>query len=162
MRFKLNVTGANEISARLSQMPDSIDAILVSRMRELGEFIADYVRNTQLSGTVLHPQSGKLRDSIISTVSQAPGVVKVIVGSEGVAYAAIQERGGTTRPHTIYPNVAQALAFYWMGKWNLFRMVNHPGSNITATNYLRNTLEVQSGTIRSMIADALNEGIARA
>jgi phage gpG-like protein len=51
------------------------------------------------------------------------------------AYAAIQNFGGTTRPHVIKPRFKRALAFGGV----VVRQVNHPGSRIPARRFMNLT-----------------------
>jgi phage gpG-like protein len=49
-----------------------------------------------------------------------------------VAYAAIHQFGGQTKPHVIKPRYKRALAFGGV----IVRQVQHPGSNIPARPFL--------------------------
>lgn len=87
--------------------------------------------------------------------------------SANTAYAAIQERGGRTRPHVIMPRNAAVLA--WQsgskirfrksdgkamkaGKIMTFaKRVNHPGSKIPARPYLRPALQEAVPVIQSLV-----------
>lgn len=86
--------------------------------------------------------------------SRTGGRRAIDVGTN-VAYAAIQEFGGRTKPHIITPRVKQALAFNWpnapanlepskSGKY-VFKWVNHPGSIIKAQPYLRPAINESKG-----------------
>lgn len=72
-------------------------------------------------------ESGRLRASI----SNDHGSDFARVGSN-VAYAAIHQFGGQTRPHVVLPRNKKALAF----NGRVVRKVNHPGSKIPARPYL--------------------------
>lgn len=72
--------------------------------------------------------SGHLKDSIRN---QLQGSAAVVIGTNKI-YGAIHQLGGTTRPHTIVPRRAQALAT----PYGIFKKVRHPGSTIPARPYL--------------------------
>ncbi len=96
--------------------------------------------------------TGRLKRSLTQgrPYSKTGGSRAIDVGTN-VVYAAIHEFGGKTKPHLITPRIKQALAFEWpnapaglepskSGKY-VFSSVNHPGSVIKATPYLRPAIE---------------------
>jgi len=74
-------------------------------------------------------ESHRLRDSIVYRA----GPTQLAIGSN-VAYAAIHQFGGRTRPHPIRPKRKKAL--FWSGAAHPVRVVQHPGSDIPARPYL--------------------------
>jgi phage gpG-like protein len=84
-------------------------------------------------------RKGKLRRGLVTVGPSISGTtVKGGIAVRGVLYAAIQEFGGTTRPHVILPRKAKALAFAGAGGGTVFAMrVFHPGSVIPARPYIR-------------------------
>ena len=92
------------------------------------------------SGKILQ-RSGRLAASITPSSDGSSATV-----GTNVVYAAIQQFGGTTRPHVIEPRFKKALAFGGI----FARRVNHPGSKIPARPYL--SLTDHDGT---MIEEAM-------
>src|SRR5271154_6932377 len=123
----VEITGAAEIAQAFNRLPAKVESSLVRQMGELEAELIDRVRQ-KLSGEVLEPRSGALRDSIRG--DNSVGLV-VVVGSFGIPYAAIQEFGGTTSPHDIFPSTARVLAFVTGDGQEAFAtVVHHPGSRI--------------------------------
>lgn len=83
-------------------------------------------RSGHWPGKILQ-RSGRLKNSI----SQHWDDRQAIVGTN-LIYAAIQQFGGKTKPHTIKPKNKKALAF----AGRVLRSVKHPGSNIPARPFL--------------------------
>ncbi len=72
-------------------------------------------------------RSGRLEASITPVSSNDTAEV-----GTNVVYAAIQNSGGTTKPHVILPKNGKALAF----NGRVVRKVNHPGSKIPARPFM--------------------------
>lgn len=161
MRFSLTIDGDTDFVAKLVHAPSVVDKLVALKMEGIGKFLVSYVRTDKLSGQNLNMGTGKLAASITSNVEHENGRSVLTVGPEGVPYAAIQERGGQTAAHVITASRADMLHFYWHGREVFFKSVNHPGSNIKATHYMKETLEDNSGYIRTMIAEAVNEAIGK-
>ncbi|MEX3688867.1 phage virion morphogenesis protein [Paraburkholderia sp. BR14263] len=90
-------------------------------------------------------RSGRLASSIV----QAFDATSAQVGTN-LVYAAIQNFGGQTRPHTIAPKNAKALHFGGI----FAKKVNHPGSKIPARPFL--TISDSDGVqIESVVANYL-------
>lgn len=73
--------------------------------------------------------TGRLRASVTRRARR----MEAVVGTN-VAYAAIHQLGGRTRPHTIRPRRRRALA--WPGAAHPVAKVEHPGSDIPARPFL--------------------------
>lgn len=89
--------------------------------------------------------SGRLASSIVQSFDAASAQV-----GTNVVYAAIQNFGGQTRPHTIAPKNAKALHFGGV----FAKKVNHPGSKIPARPYLAMT-DGDYAQIESAVANYL-------
>lgn len=103
-----------------------------SLMREVGETFVQAARAAapvdKTSVPPKHP--GALRDSI-HVAYAAPRAVGVVAGGREAPYAAAQEFGA--RDHTIYPNRARRLNFFWKAQGKQFiggvgQPVSHPGN----------------------------------
>lgn len=104
--------------------------------------------------------TGKLRRSIFQEITLNPyqALGKVYV-SPDTPYARIQEYGGTTPPHDIFPNKASVLAFMIGGKQIFARSVHHPGSKIPALRYVHGPFEEMKPEIVARIKGAVGEAI---
>lgn len=110
---------------------------------------AEILQNIR-SKSGLHVRSGALLNSIGASKKvtvESDGSVTGQIGPQGIAYAAIHEFGGTTRPHRIEPRNARVLAFNMGGKPAFARFVNHPGSKIPARPYLGPALAAKQDEI---------------
>lgn len=76
-----------------------------------------------------------IRDGQLASSIQADSSNDQALVGTNVAYAAIQQFGGTTAPHIIRPRFKRALAFGGV----VVRQVNHPGSRIPARPFLQLT-----------------------
>jgi hypothetical protein len=96
-----------------------------------------------------------------------------IVGTAGaydLPYLRIQEYGGVTSPHDIFPVNAAALAFFMPGGFLPFKpgaatgdmvfakVVHHPGSKIPERSYARSALAMEKSNIIAMLDAAVNGG----
>ena len=161
--FALAVDGLEDAGARLAAYPAALAAALDAKAAGLAAALLDLVQNDKLSGAVLNPRSGALRNSIVASVSADADGLVASVGSEGdVKYAAIQEYGGKTGAHEILPVKAEALAFAVGGAQRFARRVEHPGSLIPERSYLRSSLDDMKGEILAALADAAVEAWERA
>jgi len=120
------------------------------------------VKEEKLSGQVLKNRTGTLRRSINYRIEGTETTMTAIVGTN-VAYAAIHEYGGTTKPHIIEPKNAKCLAFIasWgpgrgQGGKSFFARVNHPGSVMPERSFLRSALSEMQGQIRSELGFAVS------
>lgn len=116
--------------------------------------------------TLLTSRTGKLRNSVRVIEPQALSGVFVgglRAGGPGIPYAAIHERGGTTRPHTIEAKKGKLLS--WMDKTGVRRFarrVRHPGSRIPARPYLFPALEKSLPQISKQIGVAVEVAFEKA
>jgi len=107
-------------------------------------FVAADTRD--LAARLAGSRSGKLGASIQGRVVATSNAVSVVLFSEGVPYAAIQERGGTIAARIISAAKARALAFVWGGSgahaggYAFFTSVSWPGATITPKHYIRNAM----------------------
>ncbi len=153
--LNVQMIGDKELVARFRAMPSALRAALIRKTSVLTLMLEAKVK-AKLSGQVLNVVTGALRRSIQRRVTSTESSVKGEVYSAGdVKYAGIHEHGGTTPPHTIIPNKAQALSFVFMGKQAFFAKVNHPGSKIPERSYMRSSLREMRETIVSGYRDVI-------
>jgi phage gpG-like protein len=152
------LTGADTLGKRLTDLPADLQAALQTKAADLAERLRRHVTDDKLSGQVLHTRTGALKASIAADVSDQTGQVLVRVFSAGdVKYAAIQEYGGQTSPHDIVPGKAKVLAFVLHGGPVFARRIHHPGSHIPERSYLRSSLADMADQI---VAEFKNAAIA--
>lgn len=119
------------LMARLGGLPEKLRARLRAFIVRTNPVLAGSVRQ-KMTNNVLHVISGRLLNSVKNEMVENSSEVYGRVYSSGVPYARIQEQGGTTRPHDIYPRNAKALRFMMGGRVVFSTHVRHPGSRIPA------------------------------
>lgn len=133
-------------SARIAAMPGGIMPALFSGMKK-AMFLAEREAKLNLSGRVLHRRTGRLRNSILTRVTQSTHSVTGEIGSN-VVYARIHELGGV-----ITPKKAKALKFYIPGVgWRTSQKVTIP-----SRPYLRPALMDSLPEIRVLIAEEVRK-----
>ena len=158
MSVIFRIQGGDELVQRLNAFPAEFQAALINKMENAASEISQYLKGDLLSGGLLEARSGRLRASTYARVYASLSRVTLSVGSRGdVPYAGIQEYGGTTGPHDITPSKANVLAFMQGGKLRFARLVQHPGSNISAKAYLRTALTDKASLILDAFSGALQE-----
>lgn len=96
---------------------------------------------TNLSGAVLRPGSGALRDSVRAEMSEDASGFAARVWSDGsVPYARIQEYGGRIAVPEILPNRAKALAFVYGGRMVFAKSARAHVVDIPERSYMRTAL----------------------
>lgn len=154
--LRLRIVGGPEAMAALAARGESVR---FASKRALSDSIGIVFRkiNFNLTGAVLHVQTGRLRQSM-QTFMASDGSSATI--GTNVEYARIHEFGGTTRPHVIpVPTgriVGHTLTFSTPGKGRgeikskviklgggqmVMRNVHHPGATVPARPYMRPALE---------------------
>jgi phage gpG-like protein len=152
--LSIALVGEDALKTRLDSLPANIVAAIAAKSAALAEALADKVKNEKLSGAVLKPNTGALRDSIVAEVGVIDESVVATVSSAGdIKYAAIHEFGGKTAAHEILPVKAKALAFMLGGATVFAKRVMHPGSNIPERSYLRSSLAEMMDEIVGEIAE---------
>lgn len=159
----VEITGDQELISHLENMPDNIRKAVTKKVTTIRLKMEARVKQ-KLSGELLKVRSGDLLRSIGSETEQTSNGVYGRVFSTGgqgknPVYAAIQENGGTTRPHIIMARKAKTLAFMMGGKMRFAKFVNHPGSVIKGVHYMSGTLKEFENEIINGMQDAVAEGI---
>jgi phage gpG-like protein len=105
--------------------------------------------------------TGQLRGRLRASKAEVSGqTVSSGIGSS-VKYAAIQELGGRTAPHDIYPKNKATLKFQLGDRTVFAKVVHHPGSEIPARapiqHGIQDRLDNYSKAISDAIINALNQ-----
>ena len=131
---------------------DAVEEALRARAAELQARLLAQVQ-ANLSGAVLQSRSGALLASVEAGIAE-DGLGASISGD--LPYAAIQEYGGRTPPHTIVPVKAHALR---LANGTFAAIVHHPGSLIPARAPFGSALaalrEEIAGGLKAAVLDAL-------
>lgn len=158
--FKIELKGDSELVARLDAAPATVRRELTREITAIVLLLEGHIKNTKLSGQVLHVRSGDLRRSVhavLPVVQTATGVTGKVAQSGDVKYGAIHEFGGRTPAHVIEAKNGKALHFMMGGKDVFFKKVNHPGSQMPERSYMRSSL----ADLRNEIADRLQAAVKR-
>jgi hypothetical protein len=154
----LEVLGERNLLRNLDQMPDVVREILVDKVTRWTEQLEQDVGDN--IDTRLKKKTGKLRAGLDSEVIENGKRVEGRVFIHGVPHAKVQEEGGTTGPHMIYPDKAKILAFYGSTGRKVFaRRVSHPGGHIPASHFMKDAYRQRGPEISRGIKKAVIDGI---
>jgi phage gpG-like protein len=84
--------GGPQVLNHLTSLPEEAQRVLKSEVRSLAVELAGYVKESKLTGEVLHVRTGRLRRSITFRVDEQGSQITGIVGTN-VEYAAAHEFG---------------------------------------------------------------------
>lgn len=144
-----------KVAADIDRFEKGLNNIARDVLREEGEKLIRYIKFSKFRrGGAPGPRSivsrtGALEGSLKSIVKFAGRGLTLEISMEG-PQARILEEGGTTRPHVIRPKRAGgALAFFWpaIGKFVVFKKVNHPGSRFLPRRIIERSFEERSSQI---------------
>lgn len=156
--FYAEVVGQQRVS-NFDRMPAIVQTILTEKIEAYTERMADIAGD--LMAERLGTKTGRLNASAIQTVVTKDG--KTIRGSlrlANIPYARIQEEGGTTPPHMIYPRNAKVLAFIGAtGDKVIARRVYHPGGMIEGKHFMRDARRQLGPEISRGLKKAIVDGI---
>lgn len=163
--FTIELVGAGELVLRLDRMGSAVKAQLRRTVTALAIKLQAHIVRDKLHGQVLNQRSGALARSIqqVSPVEEGPGVYGRVFSAGDVKYARIQELGGKTPPHDIFPKNGKALKFFSMltGETVFARAVHHPGSRIPARPYMSTSLADMAAEIEREMRLAVVRGLQR-
>ena len=158
--FDVSLAGDKALDAALDGVPAAVRAAVAAKSASLADQLFALVQQ-KLHGGVLQSRSGALAASIQVQGPAINGdqIVTRLVSGGDLKYAAIQEYGGVTSAHDIYPSRAKALAFL-SGRGQVFaRVIHHPGSHIPERSYLRASLAEMAGQIDSELKAAAVDAV---
>lgn len=130
----------------IDAIPDDIRLIIREKVKDWTYKLQDLViQNIQQA---FFRKEGKLEDSIDVEFVEEGLRIEGRVYSHGVAHAKIQEEGGTTPPHVIFPKNGKVLAFMAASGHKVFAThVYHPGGQILGQHYMKNAYREMSPKI---------------
>lgn len=134
--LSVELLGHRKLLQDIDAIPDEVQVILYEKAEQWAEQVYD--KTMANLAERLDIKTGRLEESIDYEVHSEEGRISARVYSSGVPYAGIQERGGTTPPHMIYPVEGKVLAFIGATGDKVFATrVAHPGANIKGAHFLR-------------------------
>lgn len=156
--FYAEVVGQDRIN-NFDRLPVVAQAIIIQKVTAYSEKMAD------LAGDLLEERlgtkSGRLSASSIETeVTVEGGNIKGRVFIANIPYARMQEQGGTTPAHMIYPQKGRVLAFMGaMGDKVFATRVFHPGGAIPGKFFMRDARRQMGPEISRGLKQAIVQGI---
>lgn len=153
------VVGDRNALRNLDHMPDTVRAVLLekteSNVRKLKEAVEDEIAKDSKSGKLL----SAVRMEVINS-GTGPVEGRVFIDETVAPYGRIQDKGGTTPPHMIFPKNAKILAFMGATGDKVFaRHVFHPGGQIPPKNFMANARRGLAGAFSRDIKKSIVEGI---
>lgn len=141
----------------LRRLPPVVQDAVSARMRQLADRLSTRVKQ-KLSGEVLSPKTGRLRNSIVARFYESGKKATISLASRGdVPYAAIHEYGGRIGPHRIAVRSRSVLAWSGAGGLAFARYVRHPGAQIPERSYMRSSIDEVVPDMRAALEDAIRE-----
>lgn len=159
MEFTVDLVGRNHLSGLFASLP----AIAQLAMREQVEAYLD--EGEELAIQYIEERTGphstgRWAASVKTRITNEGERIAGIIYFDGVPYGRIQDRGGQTPPHMIYPRRAKILAFMAASGQKVFaRRVSHPGARIPAMNITRDVQRELGARMSRSIKKAIVNGI---
>lgn len=161
LNYGIKISGYDQLIRNLDQMPVMVRVLLREKFEALAEDMQVELEDDIYRKMQGEESTGQLAESVQSYVQESGGQIQLVVGFDGtVNYARIQDKGGRTPPHMIYPNKGRVLAFMGnAGKMAFATRVFHPGAVIPAKNYLKDLRAKFAKRIASETKKAIVQGI---
>ncbi len=152
----LSVTGADELVARLAQLPATLRAGLVPVFSGIADTLYARVME-KLDGEVVKARSGKLRsaiapvsDDLSANVSLDPGIAP---------YGSALEFGASIPAQLIAAKNAKALAFVVGGRQVFATHVMHPAIVLPPHSFLRSALDELGPDMTAQVAAGVDAAV---
>lgn len=134
--LSVELLGHRKLLRDVEAIPDDIRMILKAKFEEWVYRLRDLVEDNIADR--LQRVTGKLEESVQAEITNEGLVIEGRVYIAGVPYARIQEEGGTTPAHMIYPKNGKVLAFMAATGDKVFATrVFHPGGVIAPKRFMR-------------------------
>lgn len=154
----VDVVGDRNLLRNLDQMPDTVRAILLDKVKRYTEQVADDVRTNIMER--LNQKTGQLLAGVKTELITEGVRVDGRVYIEGSPHAMAQEKGAVTPPHMIYPRNGKVLAFMAATGHKVFATrVFHPGGQIPGQHFMKDAFRASGPEISRGIKNAVVEGI---
>lgn len=172
MIFNVEFRGLNELIVKFDALPATVFAAVANKVEAYTLALEERVKDHVQSGP-LHVKTGKLLASIGHEFHAGAYDALGVVYSRGVPYNLIQEQGGRTPAHDIFPRSRKVLAFMTkagalnraISGWRhqisrsssnamvFTPFVRHPGSVMPERSFMRRPL----AQMRTEIGDGLKQ-----
>lgn len=156
--FYAEVVGQDRIN-NFDRLPVIAQAIIIQKVTAFTEKMADVAGG--LLEERLNTKTGRLSASAIDTeVTVEGGLIKGRAFIANIPYARIQEEGGVTPAHMIYPKKGRVLAFLGSTGEKVFATrVLHPGGAIPGHFFMRDARRQMGPEISRGLKNAIVQGI---
>jgi hypothetical protein len=160
MDFTVDIVGRNHLVGIFTSLPAITQMALKEQVEDITDEAEDLVIQLIEERTNPERSTGRWAQSVQARVVVDGQRITGLITFDGVPYARIQDRGGQTGPHMIYPREAKVLAFYAAtGEKVVTRRVSHPGARIPAMNVTRDARRELSARLSMNIKRALVNSI---
>jgi hypothetical protein len=162
----VSLRGQTRLVRRFENATQALHDRLRDIIRTETDTIADLAR-ARMGELFSNP--GRMQASVSTKIDDGGTVIEGSVSATGLPFLAIQEYGGVTSPHDIFPVNAQVL-FFMTPRSAQFRagsasainevfapVVHHPGSVLPERSYLRYALAQRRSAILAAFARAPGE-----
>jgi len=154
----VDLVGDRALTRNLGQMPDIVREILLAKVEswtaELKQKVEDNIADR------LQKKTGKLAESVQMEVTSDGVKVDGRVYIAGVPYAQIQEEGGFTPAHDIFPRNGKVLAFMAATGHKVFAThVFHPGGHIPGKHFMKDAYREMGPKLSKGVKNAVVQGI---
>lgn len=156
--YSVEVVGDRNLVRELNRMPVIVQKIMREKFDLLSVDMAEELRtdiDNKTDGT------GAMAESVEAYVTESGGTIQLFVGFDGsVAYAKIQDRGGSIPAHMIYPKKGKVLAFMGIdGRKAFATRIFHPGATIRPQNFLKDLRRKFAARISKEMKAAVINGL---
>ena len=156
--LSVNLIGDRALVRNLNQMPEVVKELLQVKIEEWTKRLEQAVHDNISSR--LRSKSGRLLNAIRSEVLIEGEKIDGRVYMADVPYAGIQDKGGTTRPHFIFPSNGKVLAFFAASGQKVFATrVSHPGSRVEGVHYMKDAYREMGPEISRGIKNSVIKGV---
>jgi phage gpG-like protein len=154
--LSVEIDGDRELVARFAAMPKAIRAALALKFAALAQRLEDKIRTEKLDGQVLRARSGRLRDSVSSSLDDSGASLF----TSGVKYAAAQEFGvsGEESVAAHSRTIKQAFGRAITPKTILIEAFSRQ-MRLPERSYMRSSLDEMSAEIAQALREAVEEGL---
>ena len=154
----VDLVGDRALTRNLGQMPDIVREILLAKVQSWTAELKGAVEENIIDR--LKKKTGKLLEGLQMEVTSDGVKVDGRVYIAGVPYARIQEDGGFTPAHEIFPRNGKILAFIAATGDKVFATrVFHPGGYIPGSHFMKDAYQEMGPRISRGVKNAVVQGI---
>lgn len=160
-QIRITLTGQEALIARLTRAPESLINILYDRLKPFAQDVRSTAQQLAVGKT------GRLASSIQAQVIATSRTVAIVLFTEGVPYAAIQESGGQIAARIISVAKGSAMAFIWgkggarLGDVSFYSTIRWPGARIPPKHYILNALKNRRAEFDQICRQAMEQSLTQ-